>query len=120
MPQGKDASFVNMTDSMSVSELNEYTKRLLENDILLQMVNVSGEISNYKRHQSGHIYFTLKDEKSKINCSFFKNYNFRLKFEPKDGMFVTVSATASLYVRDGAYQLYVYRERADFTSSLRK
>ena len=92
---------------MSVSELNEYTKRLLENDILLQMVNVSGEISNYKRHQSGHIYFTLKDEKSKINCSFFKNYNFRLKFEPKDGMFVTVSATASLYVRDGAYQLYV-------------
>ena len=108
MPQGKDASFVNMTDSMSVSELNEYTKRLLENDILLQMVNVSGEISNYKRHQSGHIYFTLKDEKSKINCSFFKNYNFRLKFEPKDGMFVTVSATASLYVRDGAYQLYVY------------
>ena len=108
MPQGKDASFVNMTDSMSVSELNEYTKRLLENDILLQMVNVSGEISNFKRHQSGHIYFTLKDEKSKINCSFFKNYNFRLKFEPKDGMFVTVSATASLYVRDGAYQLYVY------------
>lgn len=97
-----------MTDSMSVSELNEYAKRLLENDILLQMVNVSGEISNYKRHQSGHIYFTLKDERSKINCSFFKNYNCRLKFEPKDGMLVTVSATASVYVRDGAYQLYVY------------
>lgn len=97
-----------MTDSMSVSELNEYAKRLLENDILLQMVNVSGEISNYKRHQSGHIYFTLKDERSKINCSFFKNYNSRLKFEPKDGMLVTVAATASVYVRDGAYQLYVY------------
>lgn len=97
-----------MTDSMTVSELNEYAKRLIENDILLQMVNVSGEISNYKRHQSGHIYFTLKDEKSKINCSFFKNYNCRLKFEPKNGMFVTVAATASVYVRDGAYQLYVY------------
>lgn len=98
-----------MTDSMTVSELNEYTRNLLENDILLQMVNVSGEISNYKRHSSGHIYFTLKDEKSKINCSFFKNYNSALKFEPKNGMQVTVCATASLYPRDGAYQLLVYR-----------
>lgn len=97
-----------MTDSMTVSELNEYTRNLLENDILLQMVKVSGEISNYKRHSSGHIYFTLKDEKSKINCSFFKNYNSALKFEPKNGMQVTVSATASLYPRDGAYQLLVY------------
>lgn len=98
-----------MTDSMTVSELNEYTRNLLENDILLQMVSVSGEISNYKRHSSGHIYFTLKDEKSKINCSFFKNYNSALNFEPKNGMQVTVSATASLYPRDGAYQLLVYR-----------
>ncbi len=107
-----------MTDSMTVSELNEYAKRLLENDILLQMVNVSGEISNFKRHQSGHIYFTLKDEKSKINCSFFKNYNMRLKFEPKDGMYVTVAATASVYVRDGAYQLYVYNMSEQGTGRL--
>lgn len=98
-----------MTDSMTVSELNEYTRNLLENDILLQMINVSGEISNYKRHSSGHIYFTLKDEKSKINCSFFKNYNSTLKFEPENGMQVTVTATASLYPRDGSYQLLVYR-----------
>lgn len=98
-----------MTDSMTVSELNEYTRNLLENDILLQMINVSGEISNYKRHSSGHIYFTLKDEKSKINCSFFKNYNSTLKFEPENGMQVTVTATASLYSRDGSYQLLVYR-----------
>lgn len=97
-----------MHDSMTVSELNDYTKRLLENDILLQMVNVSGEISNFKRHSSGHIYFTLKDERSKINCSFFKNYNIRLKFEPKDGMYVTVAATATVYPRDGSYQLLVY------------
>lgn len=98
-----------MIDSMTVSQLNEYTRNLLENDILLQMINVSGEISNYKRHSSGHIYFTLKDEKAKINCSFFKNYNSVLKFEPQNGMQVTVSATASVYPRDGAYQLLVYR-----------
>ncbi len=98
-----------MNDSMTVTELNDYTKALLENDILLQMVNVSGEISNCKRHSSGHIYFTLKDEKSKINCSFFKNYNSSLKFEPENGMQVTVSATATVYQRDGVYQLLVYR-----------
>lgn len=98
-----------MIDSMTVSQLNEYTRNLLENDILLQMISVSGEISNYKKHSSGHIYFTLKDEKAKINCSFFKNYNSALKFEPQNGMQVTVSATASVYPRDGAYQLLVYR-----------
>ncbi len=98
-----------MTDSMTVSELNQYTRNLLENDILLGMVSVSGEISNFKRHSSGHIYFTLKDEKSKINCSFFRNYNISLKFEPEDGMQVTVSATATVYERDGSYQLLVYK-----------
>ena len=107
-----------MNDSMSVWELNEYTRNLLENDILLQMVSVSGEISNYKRHSSGHIYFTLKDEKAKINCSFFKNYNSTLKFEPQNGMQVTVSATVSLYSRDGSYQLLVYRMASKGTGLL--
>ncbi len=107
-----------MQDSMTVSELNRYAKNLIENDILLQMVNVSGEISNYKRHSSGHIYFTLKDEKSKINCSFFKNYNSALKFEPENGMFVKVAATVSIYERDGAYQLYVYKMAKEGTGRL--
>lgn len=107
-----------MRDSMTVSELNNYAKNLIENDILLQMVNVSGEISNYKRHSSGHIYFTLKDEKAKINCSFFKNYNSALKFEPENGMSVTVSATASIYERDGLYQLYVYKMTKEGTGRL--
>lgn len=107
-----------MTDSMSVSELNEYTRTLLENDVLLQMINVSGEISNFKRHSSGHIYFTLKDEKSKIDCSFFKNYNYNLKFEPENGMLVTVTATATVYERDGKYQLLVYKMAEQGTGRL--
>lgn len=74
-----------MQDSMTVSELNRYVRTLLENDILTQMVNVSGEISNCKRHSSGHIYFALKDEYGSVNCSFFKNYNAKVKFEPEDG-----------------------------------
>lgn len=98
-----------MNDSMTVSQLNEYTRALLENDILLQMVNVSGEISNFKRHSSGHMYFTLKDDKAKINCSFFKNYNSALRFVPQNGEMVKVSATVSLYPRDGTYQLLVYK-----------
>ena len=107
-----------MHDSMTVSELNRYVRTLLENDILTQMVNVSGEISNCKRHSSGHIYFALKDEYGSVNCSFFKNYNAKLKFEPEDGMFVTVSATATVYERDGKFQLLVYKMKESGTGPL--
>lgn len=93
--------------AMSVSELNEYARRLLAGDPLLRNVQVSGEISGYKHHYSGHRYFTLKDDSSKVQCVMFRQAAMGLDFQPSDGMQVTVSASASIFPRDGSYQLYV-------------
>ena len=93
--------------SMSVSELNEYARRLLAGDPLLRNVEVTGEISGYKHHYSGHRYFSLKDEGARVQCVMFRQQGMGLDFKPADGMRVTVRAAASLFVRDGSYQLYV-------------
>ncbi len=93
--------------AMSVSELNEYARRLLAGDPLLRNLEVSGEISGYKRHYSGHRYFTLKDSGARVQCVMFRQDGMSLEFEPSDGMKVTVKASASIFVRDGSYQLYV-------------
>lgn len=93
--------------ALSVSELNEYVRRLLAGDVLLRSLEVSGEISGYKHHVSGHRYFTLKDASARVQCVMFRQSAMSLDFQPKDGMRVRVRASASLFPRDGSYQLYV-------------
>ena len=92
---------------LSVSELNEYARRLLAGDPLLRAVEVTGEISGYKHHYSGHRYFSLKDEGARVQCVMFRQQGMGLDFKPEDGMRVTVRASASIFARDGSFQLYV-------------
>ena len=91
---------------ISVTELNKYIKQKFEDDEYFTNVLVEGEISNYKRHYTGHLYFTLKDDKSLIKCIMFKTYTGYLDFEPQDGMKVIILGTVSVFERDGTYQLY--------------
>lgn len=93
--------------TLSVSEINHYIKRLLISDPILSNIHVKGEISNFKLHSSGHMYFTLKDEHGKIACIMFKGKAEKLRITPQDGMNVVVKGYISLYERDGQYQLYV-------------
>lgn len=93
--------------SLSVSELNEYVRKLLAGDVLLRNVEVTGEISGYKHHISGHCYFSLKDAGARVQCVMFRQNAMDLDFQPKDGMRVRVRASASLFPRDGSYQLYI-------------
>ena len=98
---------MNETVALSVSELNEYARRLLAGDPLLRNVEVTGEISGYKHHYSGHRYFSLKDENARVQCVMFRQNALGLDFQPVDGMNVIVRGSASIFVRDGGYQLYV-------------
>ncbi|MCI9087342.1 MAG: exodeoxyribonuclease VII large subunit [Clostridia bacterium] len=91
---------------ISVTELNKYIKGKFEEDEYFANVLVEGEISNYKHHYTGHLYFTLKDENSLIKCIMFKTYTGHLEFEPKDGMKVMILGSISVFERDGTYQLY--------------
>lgn len=90
-----------------VSEITQYIKRILIGDPLLYDVSVEGEVSNFKNHYTGNMYFTLKDEKSRIRCVYFSNERNDDFFTPRDGMHVTVNGYVSLFERDGTYQLYV-------------
>ncbi len=92
--------------AISVSDLNKYIKDKVDNDEYLNNVLVKGEISNFKHHYTGHMYFTLKDDKSLIKCIMFKTYTAGLNFAPKDGMQVIVLGTISVFERDGIYQIY--------------
>ncbi len=93
--------------ALSVTQLNEYVKMLIDSDEVLQTAAVCGEISNFKNHYAtGHLYFTLKDEKSAVKCVMFARDASHLKFEPENGMNVTVWGRVSVFPRDGAYQLY--------------
>ena len=91
---------------ISVSQLNKYIKDKFEEDEYFANVLVEGEISNFKHHYTGHMYFTLKDDNSLIKCIMFKSYTSNLKFVPKDGMSVLAFGTVSVFERDGVYQLY--------------
>ncbi len=93
--------------AISVAQLNEYVRKLLSGDPMLREMRVRGEISGFKKHVSGHLYFTLKDEQARVQCVMFKQNALYLNFSPRDGMRVTVKASASLYAQSGAYQLYV-------------
>lgn len=94
-------------EALSVSELNEYARKLLAGDPLLRSLEVSGEISGYKHHYSGHRYFSLKDENARVQCVMFRQHALGLDFQPADGMRVTVRASASIYPQNGSFQLYV-------------
>lgn len=103
---------------LTVTNLNLYIKALMESDEVLNNIIVKGEISNFKHHSSGHMYFTLKDENSKIRCIMFRGSNLFLKFVPEDGMNVVIEGHVSLYERDGQYQLYCSRMEPDGLGSL--
>ena len=96
---------------ISVTELNKYVKDRISQDEYLNNVLVKGEISNFKHHYTGHLYFTLKDENSLIKCVMFKTYAENMKFEPKDGMKVIIFGTVSVFERDGLGDLYLAYEK---------
>ena len=89
-----------------VSELNEYVSLVLAGDPNLSDLRVTGEISGFKRHSSGHLYFSLKDEGALVKCVMFRQQAMRLTFQPQDGMQVLLYGRASLYEKDGSFQLY--------------
>lgn len=91
---------------LTVSSVNKYIKEILSRDMILSNLWIRGEISNFKNHSSGHMYFTLKDENSVIKCVMFRAHNTYLKFMPENGMKVIIRGYISLYERDGQYQLY--------------
>ncbi len=92
--------------TLSVSGLNSYIKKIMDNDFILNNSNVRGEISNLKLHSSGHMYFSLKDAYSKINCVMFKGSVSKLKIMPEDGMTVIIKGRVSIYEKEGSCQLY--------------
>lgn len=103
---------------LSVKELTRYLKESMEADPILQAVWVRGEISNYKCHTSGHLYFTLKDETSQIRAVMFRSRTQLLNFQPANGMKVLAFGQVTVYERDGQYQLYVNEMQPDGLGSL--
>lgn len=93
-------------NTYTVAEVNKYVKKLLDNDFILSNIMVKGEISNFKNHSSGHLYFSLKDEFASMKCVMFKMQTFSLKFKPEDGMKVIIRGYISSYEKDGQCQLY--------------
>ena len=106
--------------AISVTELNSYIKNKIADDEYLNNVLIKGEISNFKNHYTGHMYFTLKDENSLIKCVMFKTYAQKLNFMPKDGMKVFVLGGVSVFERDGVYQIYVKAMQEDGVGVLYK
>ncbi len=104
---------------ITVSQLNRYVKMLLQEDVALTPVYVSGEISNFVNHyKSGHLYFSLKDENALVKAVMFRTYAARLAFRPEGGMKVIVRAKASVYEKDGTFQLYVEDMQPDGVGAL--
>ncbi|NLN14978.1 MAG: exodeoxyribonuclease VII large subunit [Tissierellia bacterium] len=93
--------------ALRVSEVNSYIKKILTSDMLLSNIEVEGELSNFKRHYSGHLYFSLKDEKARIKCVMFRSYADKVDMELVDGQKVIAKGYISVYEQGGDYQLYV-------------
>ena len=91
---------------LTITQINEYIRSMMDGDRLLGNVAVKGEISNYKLYPSGHHYFTLKDEGGALKCVMFKGSAIKLRFRPENGMQIIAMGKISVYPRDGAYQLY--------------
>ena len=98
---------------ITVEQLNKYIKQKMDGDEFLNNVYVKGEISNFKLHYTGHMYFTLKDEKSLVKCIMFRSYTPHLSFMPKDGMKVMILGSVSVFERDGVYQIYCKAMKQD-------
>jgi exodeoxyribonuclease VII large subunit len=107
-------------EPITVTYLNKYIKDRVAEDEYLQNVYVKGEISNFKHHYTGHMYFTLKDENSLIKCIMFKSSTATLNFIPKDGMKVFVLGSVAVFERDGVYQIYVKAMQEDGIGDLYK
>ncbi len=97
----------NQLPIFTVTEISRYVKSLLQSDPRLRDLWISGEISNFKHHRSGHMYFTVKDSSSALRCVFFRRDNMNCLFEPQDGMEVILQGNLSVYEPAGQYQLYV-------------
>ena len=103
---------------LEVSDLNEYVRATLNADPALRSIRLRGEISNFKRHSSGHWYFTLKDERCRISAVMFRQNAMRMSVRPMDGMRVIVSGQVSLYPESGMYQIYCENMRPDGVGTL--
>lgn len=105
-------------EPITVTDLNKYIKDKVADDEYLNNILVKGEISNFKNHYTGHLYFTLKDDNSLIKCIMFKSFTQNLKFTPKDGMKVMIFGTVSVFERDGVYQIYAKAMQEEGMGSL--
>lgn len=103
---------------IKVSALNNYIKLLIDDNSFLHKVYLKGEISNFKNHMSGHLYFTLKDEEARISAIMFRNKTIDLKFTPEDGKKVLVEGRVSCYPTQGTYQIYVEKMEEDGLGNL--
>jgi len=92
--------------TLTVSQVNTYIKKIFDNDYILRNASIKGEISNIKLHSTGHIYFSLKDQQSKINCIMFKTYTNSLDSIPENGDNVIIRGRVSVYHNEGVYQFY--------------
>ena len=103
---------------LSVSQVNLYIKRILDNDLLMSDVTVKGEISNFKLHSSGHMYMSLKDETGVMRAVMFRGASSKINFKPENGMKVIARGRVSVYERDGQYQLYINSMEQEGVGSL--
>lgn len=95
-----------MNKVYTVSEINSYIKKLFDDDYLLDNISIEGEVSNFKRHSLGHLYFTLKDKGAALSVVMFAANARSLAFELQNGMRIEARGRISIYERDGRYQLY--------------
>ena len=106
--------------ALKVSQVNNYIKRVFTSDMILSNLSVEGEISNFKHHYSGHMYFSLKDEKSKIKCIMFKSDNESLKVQLENGSKVIATGYVSVYEKEGDYQFYIRHVKESGVGNLYK
>ena len=92
-----------MSWTLTVTELNDYVRRMLAGDPSLRFLSLRGEISDFKRYASGHWYFTLKDEQSRIQCVCYRQNTFSVRFRPENGLRVIVTGSVGLYTVSGSF-----------------
>ncbi len=110
--------YLNRQASLTVTQLNQYIGQLFECNDILNGISVRGEISNFKHHTSGHMYFSLKDNESVIKCVMFRSSASQVKFKPEDGMKITAYGRVAVYMAMGQYQLYVQSMEPDGIGAL--
>ena len=106
------------TKYLTISQINEYVKMRIDSDQNLKKIFLKGEISNFKNHTRGHLYFTLKDDNSRLSAVMFSSQAAYLKFTPEDGMNVLIEGRISCYPAQGTYQVYVDKMEMDGLGNL--